>query len=332
MRRAEAQSRYTLIESDDESDLSAFAEEVERGLTESPKHLPCRFFYDAEGSALFEAICGLPEYYLTRAENEILSARSGEIAGHFSGPIALAELGSGSSTKTRSLIEAFLRRHGALRYVPVDVSRSMLESSALALLERYAGLEVRAIASEYAEGLRHVQAETDRPKLIAWLGSSIGNFERDEAARFLRRVRAAMAPRDRMLIGVDLRKAPDVLERAYDDAQGVTARFNLNLLERINRELSGHFDCSSFGHRAVYDQEMGRVSMFLVSERAQRVAIDDLGLEVDFGAGEAIHTESSYKYSAREIDELATRADLAVQHSWRDADQHFSLNLLAPRS
>jgi dimethylhistidine N-methyltransferase len=331
MQRSPAIERYTLIHSDSETDLVEFGAEVESGLTADRKTLPCRFFYDEPGSELFEEICDLPEYYVTRSERGILAARADEIAGHFQSPITLAELGSGSSSKTRLLIEALLRRHGGLRYVPVDISKTMLEASSVELVDRYEALEIRAIASEYEVGLRHLRRETDRPKLIAWLGSTIGNLSPDEAAAFLGRVRHAMSPHDRLLLGIDLRKDRVVLESAYDDSAGVTARFNLNLLERINRELSGEFCIDQFLHRAVWDERKGRVEMHLVSLSDQRVPIRDLGLNVEFASGETIHTESSYKYSLEEIDQLAANADLAIERRWLDDLQYFSLNLLAPR-
>jgi dimethylhistidine N-methyltransferase len=329
MQARPATRRYTLVQSDIEASLASFAAEVETGLGTPHKSIPCRFLYDEEGSSLFEEICDLPEYYLTRAEREILDTNADDIAEHFADPVTLAELGSGSSSKTRLLIEAFLRRHRRLRYVPVDISASILEESALILLESYPALEVRAIASELDEGLHHVRAETERPKLIAWLGSSIGNLGRGEAAGFLRRVRHAMAEPDRLLVGIDLRKGRDVLEPAYDDAAGVTARFSLNLLERMNRELGGRFDTSAFRHRARWREEEGRVDIALVSLREQRVPIDALELEVEFAEGEPIHVEDSYKYSFEEIGELTAKADLRVERRWLDAAGLFSLNLLS---
>jgi dimethylhistidine N-methyltransferase len=242
MRQSRLSSRYFLAESDPHDERATFGEEIAQGLRAARKWIPCRFMYDQAGSGLFEEICDLPEYYVTRAERQILEDHSDEIAGSFAEPVSLAELGSGSSLKTRLLIEAFLRRQGTLRYVPVDISRSMLDESARELLDDYGGLEIHAIASEYVDGLRRVGGETERPKLIAWLGSNVGNFDRAAASRFLRRIRDAMGERDRLLLGVDLRKDRAVLEAAYDDAAGVTARFNLNLLERINRDLDGGFD------------------------------------------------------------------------------------------
>ena len=327
-----APARFSLIESQEGRDRASFAGEVGTGLAGDPKRIPCRFLYDEVGSRLFEEICELPEYYVTRTEREILVERADAIAGRFDCPITLVELGSGSSTKTRLLFEAFLRRHGRLRYVPVDISRSVLEASALELLERYRSLEIRAIVSEYSAGLRHVGAERERPKLVVWLGSNIGNLGRAEAAEFLGRLRRTLAPADRLLLGIDLRKPAPVLEAAYDDSRGVTARFSLNLLERVNRELGGHFDPARFRHRARYLEVDGRVVIELVSTRAQTVSIDDLGLALDFAEGECIHVEDSYKYSPREIRELAGAADLRLERAWQDAGGRFRLSLLAPRT
>jgi dimethylhistidine N-methyltransferase len=323
-------SRFSLIESDSQAHLASLAEEVEAGLCAAPKSIPCRFLYDEEGSELFEQICEVPEYYLTRAESSILSARAREIAACFDGPLTLAELGSGSATKTRLLIEACLQAHGRLRYVPVDISSEILEASSLALLDDYQGLEVRAIATEYREGLRHVSKETERPKLIAWLGSSIGNLTRDEAGAFLRNVRNAMSGRDRVLLGIDLRKSPRELEAAYDDAAGVTSRFSLNLLRRLNRELGANFDLDEFRHSAVYHEDEGRVHIEIVSRRQQQVRIEALALDVTFAAGEGIHTENAFKYSFEEIEKLASAADLTLDRAWTDPDDRFSLSLLAP--
>ncbi len=323
--------RFRLIATSASNRLAALARDVRQGLTATPKHLPCCYFYDAEGSLLFEEICQLPEYYLTRAEREIVEAQAGEIARQFATNVTLVELGGGSAVKTRLVIEAFLRRQETLRYVPIDICSAMLEKSALRLVEDYPGLEILAIAAEYREGLRHLQAETKRSKLILWLGSNVGNFHRPEAADFLREVREPMTAGDGLLIGIDLRKDRTVLERAYDDAQGVTADFNLNLLARINHELGGHFDRDAFQHRAVYDEEQGRIEMYLVSRHAQRVRIDNLDLEISLQAGEAIHTENSYKYSPAEIEALASAAGLRVSAQWFDSQQRFSLSLMAPR-
>jgi dimethylhistidine N-methyltransferase len=321
--------RFSLIALKASTRVEPFGLDVAAGLTSTPKRLPCRYFYDREGSLLFEAICELPEYYLPRAEREILRARGAQLVSLLPGEVTLAELGSGNAAKTRLVIEALLARQASLCYVPVDICRSVLEDSARQLLADYARLEIIAVAGEYHEGLRHLKPAGARARLILWLGSNVGNFDRAEAGQFLRSVRETMAPSDRMLVGIDLRKDAAVLERAYDDAQGVTARFNLNLLARVNRELGGHFDLGQFRHRAVYAVEVGRVEMYLVSMRAQRVAMDQLGLQVELAEGETIHTENSYKYSTAEIMALAAAAGLRLERQWFDRERRFSLNLLA---
>src|SRR5262249_30529622 len=199
------------------------------------------------------------------------------------------------------------------------------EESSRALLTDYPDLEVLAIAAEYQDALCHLRPEPERVKLILWLGSNIGNFDRPEAAAFLQQVRRIMSREDCLLIGIDLRKDRVVLEQAYDDSRGVTAAFNLNLLARVNRELGGHFGLNAFAHQAVYNDEIGRIEMYLVSRRAQRVPIDNLALEVAFSAGETIHTENSYKYSFREIDDLAASAGFRRDAQWLDGQRRFSV-------
>lgn len=326
----QAIERFALTQSDPHEHLGSFAEAVEAGLGEYPKSLPCRFLYDRVGSELFEEICELPEYYLTRTEHALLESCADQIAALLPNPVALAELGSGSSSKTRVLIDALLARQQALRYVPVDISRTALEDAAQSLLSDYDSLEVHAIADEYEEGLRHVHAETERPLIIAWLGSNVGNFDRNGAARFLSGVRDQLRPVDRLLLGIDLRKDAHTLELAYDDPAGVTARFNLNLLGRINRELDGNFDLDQFAHRAVYRKDEGRVVLGLESLEDQEVEIAALDCVVKFAKHETIHTEDSHKYSLDEISVLAAAAGLRVQQRWLDDDALYSLNLLAP--
>jgi L-histidine N-alpha-methyltransferase len=303
---------------------------VRAGLTASPKRLPCRFFYDAEGSRLFEKITALPEYYLTRAGLEIMREHVAEMVARFPRGATLIELGSGSSAKTRILIGQFVGRDGWLRYVPVDISRTILEESARALLADFPGLEVQAIAGEYQEAMAHLREDFGRPKLILWLGSNIGNLDRPEAVEFLGRLRSLMTPEDRLLVGIDLRKDARVLEAAYDDAQGVTAEFNRNILAHINRELGGEFDVSLFRHQARYDEDAGRIEMHLVSGVAQTVPIAALDLAVPFDAGEAIHTENSYKYSLSEIRETAEAAGLRIECQWLDRGCRFSQNFFSP--
>ncbi len=311
-----------------------FADAVRAGLSAAPKKLPCRYFYDAEGSRLFEEICTVEEYYLTRAEREILERRADEIASHLPAGTVLAELGSGSAAKTRLLIASILKREAALVYMPIDISGEMLERSSRELVEEYPTLAVRAVRDEYERGLRRMARDSARSspapaRLLLWLGSSIGNLDRQAAVAFLREIATVMSPRDRFLVGIDLRKDPAQLESAYDDAGGVTAQFNLNLLARINRELAGEFALERFRHRAEYDAVEGRVRMFLESRAAQTVRVATLDREFEFGAGERIHTEDCYKYSIREIDALARGAGLDVRERWLDGARRFSLNLLA---
>lgn len=305
-------------------------QEVVRGLRAVPKQLPCRFFYDETGSALFEQICELPEYYLTRAEDEILTRHAAEIAASLPVGTMLFELGSGSAKKTRRVIEAFLARSAELTYTPIDISRSMLEASSRSLLVAYPTLAIHALAAEYDSAARYLRVEPGRPKLVLWLGSNVGNFDRREAARFLGKLSSRLEPLDRLLVGIDRRKSRVMLERAYDDSRGVTARFNLNLLSRINSELGGHFDLARFRHVAFYDEVEGRIEMHLESLSAQSVRIDRPGVEVTFSRGERVHTENSYKYSQLELEELCRAARLTIERTWLDSEARFGLHLFAP--
>src|SRR5947209_5802697 len=312
-----------------------FAADVRRGLNARQKFLPPKYFYDDLGSQLFEAICRLPEYYLTRAESEIFALRSVEIverAAHGS-QVTLIELGSGSASKTRRIIEALLARQSVLRYVPVDISHAALEASAHALLQDYASLQVTAYAGDYDAALSRVaeNLDGDMRALVLFLGSNVGNFDREGARAFLRRLRGVLRAGDSLLLGADLKKDPAVLEAAYDDALGVTAAFNLNLLARINREFQADFSLRAFRHVALYDAERGRVEMHLESTRAQTVNISSLGLVVNFDAGERVHTENSYKYDLAELSALADETGFARAHTWLDAGERFSSNLFVTR-
>lgn len=314
----------------DEGGRTDFATDVRIGLTAARKWLPCLYFYDEVGSQLFEQICQLPEYYPTRTERAILEAHADELVTLVGHAVDLVELGSGSASKTRLLVEALLRRHGQLRFIPVDISRSILEESSLALVEAYDNLEIFAVAGEYHDGLDFLKSEAGPPRLILWLGSNVGNFGRADAVHFLQRLRSAMRPGDRLLIGIDLRKAADLLVAAYDDAAGVTAAFNRNILTRINRELDGRFEPDRFRHSARWNESEGRIEMHLVSDTARTVGIGDLELTVSFAEGESIHTENSYKYSLDEIEALAAAAGFIVDGQWFDAERHFSVNLWHP--
>ncbi|MFL6209607.1 MAG: L-histidine N(alpha)-methyltransferase [Pyrinomonadaceae bacterium] len=314
---------------------AAFAADVTRGLQAQPKKLFPKYFYDELGSLLFDAICLLPEYYLTRAEDEILTRHAAEIvaaAGH--AELTLLELGSGSATKTRRLIEALLHRQTQLRYRPIDISAAALETSARVLLQSYPALSVEAYASDYDTALAHLASaaaqarEPERTHTLAlFLGSNVGNFDRAEAVEFLRRLRGVLRAGDALLLGADLKKDPARLGAAYDDALGVTASFNLNLLARLNREFEADFDLRAFRHVARYDEAHGRIELYLESRRAQVVRLPALDLVVEFAAGELLHTENSYKYDLAELDELAARTGFARTQTWLDEGGQFSSNL-----
>lgn len=325
-----AKNRLKVKISRKDKSFEPFAANVLNGLTAAQKRLSPKFLYDKLGSQLFEQISALPEYYPTRTERTILVDRASEIVESVDEAAELIELGSGSSAKTRLLIEAFLAGERPLHYLPIDISKTMLIKSAGALLDLYPRLQVTALVSDYSTALRALSKRKRRPKLIIFLGSSIGNFEQAEAEAFLRQVRQSMAPRDRFLIGMDMVKPADILQAAYDDAQGVTARFNLNLLERINRELSGEFDLETFHHEVVYNQRTDCVELYLVSDRTQTVSISRLGRTVSFTAGERIHTENSHKYSKEVIEAMAARNGFLLQNAWYDENEWFSLNLMQP--
>ncbi len=324
------EERFTLTTTDNEVFINNFSEDVKSGLTSKSKYLPFVYFYDHIGSQLFEKICELPEYYLTRTETDILETNADDIASQFSKKTVLVELGSGSSTKTRILIEALLERQSLASYTPIDVSLQMLEESSYSLLEAYPNLEINAIAAKYNEGIDHLNIRKDQQNLITWLGSSIGNFERSEVTTLLQHIQETMHPDDRFLVGIDLQKDKTVIENAYNDAQGITAEFNLNLLTHVNRELGGNFDIENFGHKAIYNEEIGRIEMYLISHIDQKVFISELDLKVSFTANETIHTENSFKYSLGDIDMLAEETGLYVEQQWFDAERLFSLNLFAP--
>ncbi|HKS40906.1 MAG TPA: L-histidine N(alpha)-methyltransferase [Blastocatellia bacterium] len=306
----------------------AFADDVRRGLTAKPKILFPKYFYDDLGSKLFEAICRLPEYYLTRAEREILSHHAREIADSIEGPVRLIELGSGSAEKTRYLIEALLERQKELHYLPIDISDESLESSSRELLKAYPELRITAYASDYFTALRAI-AETDSSQrtIALFLGSNIGNLDPEEAQDFFREVRNVLRPTDALLVGADLKKSAAVLVPAYDDPLGVTAAFNLNLLVRINRELGGQFDIKKFEHRAIYNEELGRVELYLVSLARQTVRIQAIDVEASFEEGETIYTESSYKFDLERLAELARAPGFSLEQTWFDSARRFSFNL-----
>jgi len=316
--------------------LEEFARDVRDGLHSEPKFLLAKYFYDEAGSKLFEQITDLPEYYPTRTEASILRENASEIRDALDGDISLVELGSGSSTKTTILLEKIMEAQKQLHYLPIDISPTILDQTARRLDARYPRLTTIPIASEYGDGLRRATRialeapEVTERKLVLFLGSSIGNFEPRDAGAFLDTVRNGMAGDDALLIGFDLQKDKLVLEAAYDDAGGVTARFNLNILTRINRELAGDFDLETFRHRAVYNATAGRIEMHLVSQKSQEVRIEEFKESFRLEKDEYIHTESSYKYTIPLIEWIADSAHFEVGQVFTDDRNWFALALFLP--
>lgn len=307
-----------------------FAIEVDRGLSRSQKSLPSRFFYDAAGSELFEQITRLSEYYLTRCEQEIFESHAAEMVQAAGRNVAMIEFGSGSSEKTRLLLTAALANQSRLIYVPIDISKDFLRSSAEALLAEYSSLEITALASEYNDAVNSLPGHHG-PRLILFLGSNIGNFSFDEAAEFLKRLRSVMKPDDRILVGIDLFKDIELIERAYNDPLGVTAAFNKNILARINRELGGNFDLDSFEHSAPFLRSESGIEMRLVSKLDQNVYIRDLNKSYAFRQGEWIHTEHSHKWTRDGFQSLCAEAGLSINATWGDRKGWYEVNLLGPK-
>jgi dimethylhistidine N-methyltransferase len=304
-----------------------FADDVRRGLLARPRQLFPKYFYDELGSQLFDAICLLPEYYLTRAENEIMTRYADEIVTAVDGDKTLLEMGSGSASKTRLIIEALLARQAELRFIPVDISASALGTSSRLLLQSYPRLKITAYASDYYDGLAALRQQERGRTLALFLGSNIGNFDATEAHTFLRALRGVLRAGDALLLGADLRKQKEVLEAAYDDALGVTAAFNLNLLSRINRELAADFNLRAFRHYVEYNEEVGRVEVYIESLREQRITLGKLKMETSFQAGERIHTENSYKYDLDGLSQLAAATGFERTRTWQDSRGQFSSNL-----
>jgi dimethylhistidine N-methyltransferase len=319
--------RFTLTRDPHPARVATFAEDVRAGLGARPMRISPKYFYDDLGSALFDAITRLPEYYLTRVERDLLATYGRQIVASLAGPLELVELGSGSAVKTRLLIDALLERQSALTYRPIDISAEAVTESSLALTAAYDRLRVAAYASDYVPLLREKRLETRERALALFLGSNIGNFEPHEARALLTLLAAALRPGDALLLGYDLKKDPSILRLAYDDPTGVTAAFNKNLLGRMNRELGADFALESFGFRATWNEEHGAIESFLISERRQRVHVPASGLAIDFASGDAIHTESSHKFTQAEIEQLARDCGFVPKSSFTDAMGRYALSL-----
>jgi len=308
--------------------VDGFRGDVLRGLSAPHKELPCKYFYDETGSRLFERICALPEYYPTRVELAILARDGREMAERLGPDCLLVEFGSGSSVKTRALLD---RLPAPAAYIPVDISREQLLASARALVRDYPGLEVRPVCADFTHPFEiPAIGRPARKRVVYFPGSTIGNFAPDQARQLLARTARLCGPNGGMLLGADLKKDPRLLDAAYNDRQGVTAAFNLNLLIRINRELGADFRVEHFWHHALYNPREGRIEMYLISRRDQHVRVADQ--QIFLAEGEPICTEYSYKYSVADLNELAAASGFAVERLWTDESRYFCVSYLAVRT
>jgi L-histidine N-alpha-methyltransferase len=312
-----------------------FAKDVERGLGDKRKHISPKFFYDKKGSKLFEEICRQPEYYLNRTESQILKDSVNEILKIIGeDKISLVELGNGNSLKTRILLGPLLARLKNVSYFPIDVSLKMLKKSIADLFREYANLKIYGVCSDYVTGLVRInefikfKKNVPKRKFIIFLGSSIGNFDPKEALIFLRSIVRYVRKDDLLLIGIDLEKDKSILDRAYNDKNGVTAKFNLNVLSRINEELDGEFNLSNFEHKSFYNANKHRIEMHLISELDQEVRIGSIGKTFYFKKGETIHTENSYKYSLGRLNNLVRTSGLQIVKNFVDPNIQYCLVLL----
>jgi len=317
----------TIFRDSQNQNLNNFAQDVLKGLSADQKYLSPKYFYDQNGSDLFVKITQTEDYYPTRTEQMILDIYSTEIVDTCAEVNWLVELGSGSSEKTDSLLCEFHRKRKTFNYIPIDVSDIIIDSGKK-LLEKYDGLSVTGILSDYERGLSLISIVENGSKLILFLGSSIGNFEPGEIDSFLTMTHKALYDNDYILIGFDLVKDRQVLDAAYNDDQGITEEFNLNILNRINRELKGNFNLDKFEHLAFYDEEYSRIEMHLVSKTDQTVSIGALKTKISFKTGESIHTENSHKFTIDMITSYANSASLEVVKTWTDPMKYFALCLL----
>jgi dimethylhistidine N-methyltransferase len=305
---------------------SELAWDVRLGLAESPKRLPPRLFYDAEGSRLFEEITELPEYYVTRTERMLFQRHGEEMVTQAGERVDLVELGVGSGNKTLVLLEALIRRQGEARFFPIDVSAAALRMAADAAKARFPDLTVSPLEGRYEAALPRLKSLAN-PKLVLFIGSSIGNFDATERVALLRKLRLTLREGDALLLGTDLRKPASILIPAYDDAQGVTAQFNKNVLARINRELGGQFDLSRFHHRIEWNSAASRIEMHLESEGQQSVYIQALDWTVHFAPSERIHTENSYKFTPQMVEDMLSMSGFSLERTWTDENDWYAEHL-----
>ena len=306
----------------------SFAEEISFSLNQNSKFINPKFFYDKKGSKLFESICLLPEYYPTRTEISILKKLKHDLPSYLDENINLVELGSGTSVKTRLILDIFTKLQPKTEYFPIDISEILTESSEQ-LLKDYDTLHITGIIDTYEGGLEFLKSYDDKKNLILFLGSSFGNFTPDDGKLFLEKIFSTMKSGDLFLIGLDLVKNKNILESAYDDSQGVTAKFNLNVLSRINDELDADFDINNFSHYSIYNENDQRIEMNLKSLVSQSVIIGKSNLSLNLDKGELIHTEYSHKYHVSQIKKLLSDVGFEFKNMWLDDEKHFSLTLVS---
>lgn len=308
----------------------SFADEISSSLNHTSKFINPKFFYDKKGSELFDKICELPEYYPTRTEIKILKKLQSELPSHLTDSFRLVELGSGSSLKTRLLLDLLSELQDEIEYFPIDISEILTESSEL-LLRDYANLSITGIIDTYEGGLEFIKKYDNKKNLIIFLGSSYGNFTPDDGKKFLQTISSSMKKDDLFLIGLDLVKDKKILEKAYDDSQGITAQFNLNVLSRINDELDADFNLDNFKHLASYNARDQRIEMYLKSLVTQSIVVGKSNLSLELKQGELIHTEHSHKYTLPQIENLMKICGFEIKQIWLDDDKNYSLTLASKK-
>lgn len=305
--------------------LPSIAEDVLEGFSRTPKSLPPKLLYDATGSALFEQITCLPEYYPTRTEAGILTVHAEEICSHLRRNVSVSELGAGTATKTRILLRSLVQRQFGVNYFPLDVSDAALQLAKDEVESELSAVKVHPQLGDF-DNLTFLEHQTP-PRLVLYIGSSIGNLENDEAIALLQNIAQNLSTGDKLLLGADLVKDAKVMRAAYNDDAGVTALFNKNLLVRINRELSGHFDLESFCHISFWNEAESRIELHLESAYRQAIRIDTLDMTFQFDRGERIHTENSYKYTVEHLENLLRSGGFQIEHTWTDPDSWFAVSL-----
>jgi dimethylhistidine N-methyltransferase len=319
-------SRLNYFKSSEIQYAQRFAEEISQSLNEKPKRINPKYFYDDRGSALFDKICKLPEYYLTRLESKILQSIEEDLIFFLPKKVCLVELGSGSSEKTRIILDILSKNQSIIEYFPIDASNVLIESATM-LRQKYDNLKITGIIDTFERGLEFIKEYDDCAHLIAFLGSSFGNFTIKDGIMFLQKINSQMKNDDLFLIGLDLVKEKQILEKAYDDSQGITAAFNLNVLLRINEELDADFDFTLFEHHVKYDKKNQRIDMYLRSLVTQSITIPKANVSVHFKKDELIHTEHSHKYSIPQIKQLMETSGFKINKIWLDENHHYALVL-----